>query len=175
MNRAELLELLVAQTERADRLSVELAEAKEQIKNREKLINQAGDLAAAATKLLQTLEIEPVNVRAATAGISADVKTVDVKALTSSKAAPAPQKTVQASKLPQPTLTSQQLAVLQKNRNRLTPQQLQLLKKEEALHYRMARQSASAQLKAKEMNYESKGIDFSAIEAITSGIGKGKV
>ena len=69
MNRAELLELLIAQTERADKLSAELEELKEQIKSREKLINQAGDLAYAATRLLQALEIEPINVHEA-AGVS---------------------------------------------------------------------------------------------------------
>ena len=59
LNRAELLELLVEQTERAETLTAELAEAKEQIKNREQLIRQAGQLAAAASKLIMLLENEP--------------------------------------------------------------------------------------------------------------------
>lgn len=186
MNRAELLELLIAQTERADRLSAELTEAKEQIRTREKLINQAGDLAAAATKLLQTLEIEPVNVRAAAAGNSVDIRaayaskpTMKPVARPASAAKPAAKPTVKpavaAKPAAKPTLTPQQLAVLQKNRSKLTPQQLEMLKKEEALHYRLARQKASAQLQAKEKKHEPKGIDFSAIEAITRGIGAGKI
>ena len=60
LNRAELLELLIAQTERADRLSAELAEAREQLKSRERLINQAGDLAGAAAQLLEKLNAGPI-------------------------------------------------------------------------------------------------------------------
>jgi len=204
LNRAELLELLIAQTERADRLSAELTEAKEQIRTREKLINQAGDLAAAATKLLQTLEIEPVDVRAAAAGNSVDIraayaskpttkpaarpasaatpatKPVNPVAKPAAKAAPATKSVAQAEK---PTLTPQQLAVLQKNRDKLTPQQLEMLKKEEAIHYRLARRQAAqgqkpqktAPPQKKGIKNERKGIDLSAIAAITSGIGAGKI
>lgn len=43
LNRAELLELLVAQTERADRMERELAEAREALKQREQLIMNLSD------------------------------------------------------------------------------------------------------------------------------------
>ena len=115
LNRAELLELLVAQTERADRFEAELAEAKEEIRNRERLINQAGNLAAEATRLLKILEVEPVDVRAAAGAASGKPARSAVK--------PAP---------------------AQKPRT-------------------------------KGKNNETNGIDVSAIIAITSGIGKGKI
>ena len=188
LNRAELLELLIAQTERADKLEAELTEAKEQLKSREKLMAQAGDLAEAATKLLENLSIEPVRVREAAA---AD-KHVDVRAAAkavpatkpvakqAAKAVPATKPVAPAAK---PTLSPQQLAVLQKNRDKLTPQQLEMLKKEEALHYRLARQQATqaqkpqkpAPQQKKGTKHETKGIDISAIAAITSGIGTGKI
>lgn len=62
LNRAELLELLVAQTERADRLTAELQEAKEQIRAREDLLRQAGELAEAASRLIRMLESENIRV-----------------------------------------------------------------------------------------------------------------
>lgn len=176
LNRAELLELLIAQTERADKLSAELAEAKEQIRSRESLLNRAGDLAEAATKLLNRLDIEPIDVRAS-AGVKESPKITVMPAVK-----PQPKKPAAKPK-EKPALTPQQLAILQKNRSKLNPQQLEMLKKEEAIHYRLARQQAAqgqkpqktAPPQKKGIKNERKGIDLSAIAAITSGIGAGKI
>lgn len=51
LNRKELLELLLIQTARADKLEAELAEAHEQLKRREIMEMEAGTMAEAALKL----------------------------------------------------------------------------------------------------------------------------
>lgn len=211
LNRAELLELLIAQTERADRLEAGLAEAKEQLRSREKLMTQAGDLAEAATKVLATMDgvptapVKPAQVDVRKAAASAPAAKPASAAKPAAKAAKSAQATKPAAKAAaaqqkvtpakgsdsKPKLSPQQLAVLQKNRDRLTPQQLAMLKEEEALHYRAARQNAANQKQAQQNSQaqksqrpatqakgktnETTGIDISAIAAITSGIGKGKI
>jgi len=51
LNRKQLLELLLKQTERADRLEEQLREAEEKLENRILLEKEAGSIAEAALKL----------------------------------------------------------------------------------------------------------------------------
>ena len=51
LTRAELLELLIEQTKRADELEAQLAEARAQLQSREIAINEAGSIANAALKI----------------------------------------------------------------------------------------------------------------------------
>ncbi|MBQ4648228.1 MAG: DNA repair protein [Clostridia bacterium] len=51
LNRKQLLELLLVQTSRADRLEAELAEANKMLKRRELLETEAGTMAEAALKI----------------------------------------------------------------------------------------------------------------------------
>lgn len=56
LSRAELLELLLAQTQETERLQQELQQAKTQLESRELKLRQAGDLAQAALAVNDVME-----------------------------------------------------------------------------------------------------------------------
>ncbi len=167
LNRTELLELLVMQTERADRLTEDLQEAKAQIRNREDLIRQAGELAGVASRLISMLEDDSA------ATVRQNAKP-EQRSKPQTKAAKDQQKAVvaKAKKLepePQTELVTEKVIAVGyswadaiKNVNREN-----------------ARKAATVQKKKstliKDTKHEKNGIDPSAIIAITSGIGKGKI
>ena len=56
LNRAELLELLLAQTQEAERLQQELEEARQRLEERDLKIREAGNLAQAVLSINQVME-----------------------------------------------------------------------------------------------------------------------
>ena len=56
LNRSELLQMLLARTEEAEKLRKELEEAKEKLSNREIRIEQSGSIAEASLKLNEVFE-----------------------------------------------------------------------------------------------------------------------
>lgn len=56
LNRRELLEMLIAQTRRAEKLETELAQVKQQLDDRRIAIDNAGSLAEAALRLSGVFE-----------------------------------------------------------------------------------------------------------------------
>ncbi len=157
LNRAELLELLVEQTERADRLAAELKETKEMMRDREDLLMHVSRMEAAAAKLI----------KAAEAGVLA-------KPQPQQKAA-APQKKPAAKPQPQvPQKPKTAAAKPAQQQKKVAPQKktptgsswteiIQAVKQGDA-----AKSSGTAKPAPKTAN----GIDVSAIMSITKGIGK---
>lgn len=60
LKRAELLEMLVEQMERADRLEKDLSDLQKRYEERERMVRQAGDLAKALAIFLKKLDQAPM-------------------------------------------------------------------------------------------------------------------
>ena len=166
LNRTELLELLIAQTERADRLTEELHEAKEQIRNREDLIRQAGELAEAASRLIEMMDTDsvkasPVLQPKPAAATPAELLQLKPKPVTK----------------PQPQTAAGPAAGSGHTLSQLIREAFEQQDARPAAVKQTVRKNASQinrQMPKGKVN-ETNGLDLSAIMAITAGIGKGKI